>query len=382
MGVGRGIGPDAYRAAATAAREAVVGAQAQLLIVFAAVTHEPAAIVAALRDVAPGVPVIGCSTGGEISPAGSVDGSVTVAALGGPGFAVSTAAARQAGTRQRQAGAEVATCAERVADLPHRVLVLLTDGMMPNQETVLRGCYGTLGASIPLFGGAAGDGWRMDQTYLIEGGSVLTDAVVAATIASEAPMSVGVRHGWRPTGEPMIVTGSADGRVYTLDDEPALDVYLARQDAPPAAYTDPREFARFAVTRPLGVQRRGGIEARSLTIGVDLVNRSIAGGSTINHGMLTWNLAGDTESILDATDAAAQQALAGLDGAPPLGMLGVSCAALRPVLGEEGVREENERFAKWSEGRPYAGFHGYGEIARVHGIDGYHNQSVAVLALS
>jgi hypothetical protein len=31
---------------------------------------------------------------------------------------------------------------------------------------------------------------------------------------------------------------------------------------------------------------------------------------------------------------------------------------------------------------PFAGFHTYGEIARVRGIDGFHNQTLTVLAIA
>jgi hypothetical protein len=382
MGVGRSTHPDSYPAALAATHRAIVGDQPKLLLAFAAITHDPATVLAGVSAGAPGVPVIGCSTHGEIGPEGPADGSVTVAAIGGPGFQVSTAVATAVSGRQREAGAEVAECAAGVADLPYRTLLLLTDGLVREQEEILRGCYGVLGASIPLFGGAASDAWRMSGVFLLGGGQVHRDAVVAATLASEAPMSVSARHGWHAVGKPMIVTSSANGRVYTLDDRPALDVYLSRLSAPREAYTDPYAFMEFALPRPLGVQRRSGIEARNLSTEIDLPGRSIGGGTAIPHGCLTWAMTGDTESILDATDAACQNALAGLAGHTPIGMLTFSCAALRAVLGDDGVRRESERLAKWAGGTPFAGFHSYGEIARVHGIDGFHNQSLVVLALS
>src|SRR5204862_1544606 len=141
------------------------------------------------------------------------DGTVVVTALGGPGFAVSTTVAEHVADRQRAAGAEVAGCAASVAEFPHRVLLLLTDGLVRDQESVLRGCYSVLGASVPLFGGAAADGWRMTGTYVMADGKVLTDAVAAVMIESDAPLAVAVRHGWRRLGAPMIVTGSENGRV-------------------------------------------------------------------------------------------------------------------------------------------------------------------------
>jgi hypothetical protein len=382
MGVGRSGNEDSRSATADAARSAVCGDDPKLLIVFAAITHDAAGVLAGLRDVAPGVPVVGCTTHGEIAAGGPTDGTVTVAAIGGAGFTVSTVVAEGVSGRQREAGAEVARCAADVADQPYRVLMLLTDGMVRDQESILRGCYGVVGAGVPLFGAASADGWRMTGGYVLGDDRVLTDAVVAVAIASEAPIAVAVRHGWSQVGEPMIVTSSGNGRVYTLDDRPALDVYLDRLGAPAEAYTDSDAFMSFALPHPLGVQRRSGVEARNLSTEIDIEGRSIGGGGAIDHGGLTWAMTGDERSILEATDLACQDALDGLDGQPPVGLLTFSCAALRAVLGDDGIQREGERLDKWAAGVPFAGFYTYGEIARVRGIDGFHNQTLAVLAFS
>jgi hypothetical protein len=221
----------------------------------------------------------------------------------------------------------------------------------------------------------------MNGAYLLGGGRVHSDAVVAAAITSDGPLSVAVRHGWHEVGEPMIVTSSGNGRVYTLDDQPALDLYLDRLSAPPAAYTDAAAFTEFALPRPLGVRRRRGLEARNLSTEVDIEGRSIGGGSAIDHGSLVWAMTGDEDSIAWATEAACEQALAGLGAYEPVGLFTLSCAGLRAVLGEDGTQREADRLAKWAAGVPFAGFHTYGEIARVRGIDGFHNQTLAVLAL-
>jgi hypothetical protein len=382
MSVARSGDVDSRTAGMTAARDAVTGPDPKLLVVFFAISHDPAAVLDGVRHAAPGVPVVGCSTQGEIAPGGPSDGTVVVAAIGGPGIAVSTAVAEAVAGRQREAGAQVAQCVAEVPDLPHRVLMLLTDGKLRDQETVLRGCYGVLGASVPFVGGAAGDGWIMGHTILLGGDKVMTDAVVAVTIASEAPLAVAFGHGWQKTGEPMIVTNSSDGRVYTLDDKPAMDAYLDRLGAPPDAYTDPQAFRDFALPRPLGVQRRSGVEARNLSTGIDLEGRSIGSAGAIDHGGLIWAMTGDETSILAATDTVCENVLNELGDREPVGLLAFSCAALRAILGDEGIKRENERIAKWARTAPFAGFYTYGEIARIRGIDGFHNQTLAVLAIS
>ena len=188
VGVGRSASVDSHAAGMAAARDAVTGADAKLVLVFAAITHDLAAVQAGVLEVAGAVPLIGCTTHGEIGPGGPCDGTVIVAALGGAGFSVGTAVAEPVSGNQREAGAKVAAEANSVEDRPHQVLVLLTDGMIRDQEEILRGCYSIVGAQVPLFGGAAADGWRMAGTQLMADGKVLSDAVVAAMIGSDAPL--------------------------------------------------------------------------------------------------------------------------------------------------------------------------------------------------
>src|SRR5436309_6417648 len=92
MGVGRSADPDARAAGTEATRRALTGPDPKLLIVFGAFDYDPSALAGAVAAVAPGVPVVGCSTSGEIAPDGPGDATVVVTAIGGSGIAVATAA--------------------------------------------------------------------------------------------------------------------------------------------------------------------------------------------------------------------------------------------------------------------------------------------------
>src|SRR4051812_18617006 len=261
MGVGRSSEADSRTAGRAAARAALTGAGPSLLVVFGSSGYDPGQLLAGVHDAAGEVPVIGCSTAGELAPDGSRDGTVVVAAVGGPGLSVSTAASDNITGRQRDAGAAVAACAadfDAADDPDNRVLILLTDGLAGEQEEILRGAYDVLGASIPLFGGGAAGGPGAPGTYQLHRHDVLYNGAVGASLISDGPIGIGVRHGWRKTGGPMIVTGSDAVRVLCLDDRPAVDAYLDRLGAPTAAYHDRAVFSRWALTRPLGIQRRGG----------------------------------------------------------------------------------------------------------------------------
>jgi hypothetical protein len=380
--VGRSDDVDPRTAGTTAAAEALSGGDdARLLVVFSSDAYDLEALLAGIRERSGEVPLIGCSTAGEIAASGPGDASVVVLALGGSGFDVVTAAATDASTRLRETGAEVAGAAGKLTGGPHRVLLLLTDGLAGDQQEIVRGAYGVLGATVPLVGGCAGDDLKMRTTFQLHGDRVLRNAVVGAAIASDAPLGIGVRHGWRRVGEPMVVTRSQNNRVYELDDEPAVDVYLNRLGAPADARSDPAAFTRFALTHPLGLSRRSG-EAQVRFVGeADFSDRSLGCIAEVPQGGLAWFMEGDDASVLEATDGACADAVAPLNGNDPLGLIAFDCIARRGVLGDQGIGLEVERVAASARGAPVAGFYTYGEIARTHGVSGFHNQTLVVLAV-
>lgn len=382
IGIGHSTSSDPHRAGTLAADEALRGRTGELLVVFSSETYDLERLLDGIRERAGRSPLIGCSTAGEIATGGPGDAGVVVMALGGSGFSVSTAAAKCEVSGLRGAGADVAGSLRGVDDRPHKVLLLLTDGLAGDQQEIVRGAYGILGAGVPLVGGCAGDDLKMKETFQLHGDDVLEGSVVAAAIASDAPLGVGVRHGWRRVGEPMLVTESVDNRVLSLDDRPALDVYLDHLDPPPEARTDPAAFTRFALTHPFGLGRRSGEDHVRFIGEADFDERSLVCIAEVPQGGTAWFMEGDDASVLDATDAACADALAPLGEHRPLGMLAFDCIARRGVLGDQGIRTEVERVAVNAGGAPVAGFYTYGEIARTRGVSGFHNQTLVVLALA
>jgi hypothetical protein len=258
--------------------------------------------------------------------------------------------------------------------------MLLTDGLAGDQQEIVRGAYAVLGAGVPIVGGCAGDDLKMTRTFQLHGDRVLTNSVVAAGIASNAPLGIGVRHGWRPVGEAMLVTSSRANRVYSIDDRPALDVYLEHLGADPAGMNDER-LTQLALTHPFGLGRQNGEEQVRFVAGADFAARSLVCMAEIPQGALVCIMAGDAESVLRATDAACGDSVSALDGRAPLGMIAFDCIARRSVLGETGIQTEIDRLMASAGGAPVAGFYTYGEIARTRGPRGFHNETLVVLSL-
>jgi hypothetical protein len=378
--VGHSWNPSAGPAGAEATLGAVQLADPRLLIVFASFGYDLADLLAAVASVAGDVPVIGCSTAGEIGPGPALTPGVVVVCLGGD-FTVRTTHATGLREGSRAVGETIAHGLLPLPDTRYRTTLMLTDSLAGDQQEMVRGAYGILGATVPLFGGGAGDDMRMETSYQFHNGQILQEAVVAAVIGSDDPIGLSVRHGWRRSGDGMVVTGSAGNDVHSLDDRPALDEYLRRHRAPDGIEDDPTAFAEFALIRPLAVARRGDVAIRHV-LGADPVARTLTCAGSVPKGAAAWLAIGDVDSTLAATDAACEEAIEQLGEVPLLALLIFDCVGRRAVLGDDGALAELQLMRKRAGTAPLAGFYTYGEIARTKGVNGYHNQTILAMALS
>ncbi|MBN1170936.1 MAG: hypothetical protein JXA67_02075, partial [Micromonosporaceae bacterium] len=225
--VGRSREPTAHTAGAAATRQALRGPDPKLLMVFASLGYDLTDLIESISETAGSVPIIGCSTFGEIGPSPVLGGSVVVVCLGG-GFAVTTAHATGLDATPRLAGQAVASRLLPLPEAERRLVILLTDATTGDQQEMIRGAYGVLGAAVPILGGGTGNTGSITSCRQFYNRHILQDAVVAAAIGTAGAVGLSVSHGWRHDADAMLVTESAGREIFSLDDRPALDRYLER----------------------------------------------------------------------------------------------------------------------------------------------------------
>jgi hypothetical protein len=348
--------------------------------VFASFGYDLPELLAGVTEMAGDIPTIGCSTAGEIGPGPALGRGVVAICLGGD-FTITTARASGLQTQPRQVGESVATQLLPMPATRYRVALMLTDALAGDQQEMIRGAYGVLGATIPIVGGGAGDNLRMVTSRQFYNGQVFQDTVVAAAIYTDGPIGLSIRHGWQGHGDAMVVTNSRGNDLLTLDDRPALEVYLDRHMAPITVTEDPVAFADFARVRPIAVARRGDVAIRHV-LGADPETQSLICAGGVPKGAAAWLATGDAESTLAATDEACADAIRQLLEVPLLALVVFDCAGRRAVLDDAGVQTEHGFMRRWAGTAPLAGFYTYGEIARTRGVNAFHNQTVVALALS
>jgi hypothetical protein len=379
-GVGHSRDSDSEIAGRDAVRMALGGEATTAedrLIVFASAEYDIEVLYrAAVAEAAP-AGVFGCTSSGSFTDATQVPSGCVAALL--------TADQRSFGVAHVERDeADISGSARRAAQEahdragdrhPYSVLLLLTDGLTPDQREVARGAYEVTTAVIPFVGGAAGDSLEWDRTCTFGEGRVLTNGIIAVWINSERPMGVSVDHGWRPGGKPMLVTRAEGTVVHELDGTPALDTYLAEQGGA-LDRRDP-DFFRAVMANPVGLPNaRGQYDVRQLHAYLPE-----GGGINFNTGISEQSIlqvmSTDDEALIEGARHAAQDAAGQLDGRPRL-VLAFSCGSRVPLLGDR-VGDEVAVISSALDGAPVCGFFTFGEFARTTGSSGVHNSSVALL---
>jgi hypothetical protein len=382
VGVGTSSSQDPEQAVAAALAPILALGQPRLAVLFCSPAQDLSRISALVNQAIGDSEVIGCSSAGELIRDHALSGGLVIWALGGDGFSVTTGfGVGNPEEGLRNAAAEAARCIERVERRQHTLLFLLADGLCGDQMEVVRGAYEVCGAQVPLMGGCAGDDMALQSTRQIHEGRLLTHAVVAAAISSDAPMAIGIAHGWLPLSEPMLVTGSHGTTLVSLDDRPALDVYLDTYGAPPEVRQNPDAFFGFAHTRPIGIARRNRTEIRYV-YGADYDQRTLTVFAEVPQGAMASLMQGSCSSVLEATSEVCALAERSLQGRPARGFMVLECVARKSLLDQQGLLDASLRLPTVQEGISVGGFYTYGEIARTDGAGGLHNQTVVALAVA
>ncbi len=369
----------AGREAVRTALEGHVPTADDLVILFTSVDHDVEALYAAAVAEAAPAGVFGCtSTGGfthtEQVPSGCV---AALLAADESSFGICHVERDDADIAE-SARLAAQTARERAGDrYPNSVLLLLSDGLTPDQREVARGAYEVTTAMIPFVGGSSGDNLTWDNTSTLGEGRVLSNGIVAVWINSARPMGVSVDHGWRPAGKPMLVTRAEGTIVHELDGTPALEAYLAEQGG--SLEKGDAAFFRNVMDSPVGLPNaRGRYDVRQLHAYLPE-----GGGINLNAGVSEQSIlqvmSTDDQALIEGARRAAEEAVRHLTGNARLALV-FSCGSRTPLLGNR-VREEVEAISSALNGVPVCGFYTYGEFARTTGSTGVHNSSVAVLAL-
>ncbi len=141
------------------------------------------------------VPVIGCTTAGEIGPLGYTENGLAGFSLGQADFTVETCLIEAVSKLESRGAQTLAFDLRR--RLVNRVMnfesersfaLMLVDGLCMREENLARAFHDGLGG-IPLVGGSAGDGLSFGRTAVLHGGRFQSDAALLLVVSTPSPVA-------------------------------------------------------------------------------------------------------------------------------------------------------------------------------------------------
>lgn len=313
-----------------------------------------------LQQAFPDQTIMGCSTAGEITPLGYMQGSVCAVGFSREGFTIETALIEEMDSFDFSAAQQLMSNMMQRCQLNQKApvkgntfVLALLDGMSEHEEIVLNTLNAAFG-SIPLLGGSAGDDLDFAQTRVSYQGRCYQNAAVLMLINTDYPFMVFSQKHVEETDEILVVTDvdSEHRCVKELNAEPAAEAY-ARAVGVPVDQLSPALFACHTLS--VRIAGEGFVRA------VRRVNDdgSLSFYCAVERGIVLrknhhLDIADELEALLGQIEAQlGEQQL----------ILGFDCIFRLLELKE---KKQLQEVSELLSGYPLIGFHTYGE--HVNGI--------------
>lgn len=223
-------------------------------------------LAAAIDKHMPDLHYVACSTAGEITPAGYLEGQILAIIFPDNLFSAASAMIEDLSLSSMETAVDCVKALRREMEANDRhetsdmFGVLLIDGLSRCEDEITSALYWSFD-DIPLIGGSAGDNLRFEKTTLILSGKVRSDAAIVILMRSKIPFIVFKTDNFTPTSQKLVVTASVpdERRVLELNGETAAKVY-AEAVGTDQASLGPRSFASY----PLVVRVGGEYFCRSI----------------------------------------------------------------------------------------------------------------------
>lgn len=370
---------DAGREAASAAVAGLSGEPA-LVIVFTTPRYHLPTLLRGIRAITGAATLIGATGSGELVQGQYLGfgAGVGVLVLASGPYQFSIASASHIRGRLDQVGQQLARESRAAASpSPHAAVLLLADSLVGDLQQLVQGVYRVTGPRVAIIGGAAGDEQRFERTFVFHDDHVIAEGAVALWIASQRPLQVVTRHGWRPIGVPMLVTRVEGTEIRELGGRPAALAYEEQLGLLPGQLSA-ETFWTTSIHHPLGLLQQDGSSVIRVARAKTGQGGLIIQGCVPPAGSAVQVMAGSDDALLDIAQEVAHLALAAQPEAGVL--LAFSCAARATIFGARAP-EEALRLQAVAGVVPAFGLYCCGEFARTAGVLATHNATLTAMAL-
>jgi len=282
-----------------------------------------------------------------------------------------------------EAAAQLAKEALKIFKRPAFILCstgLSAESGLVDGEDLMSSMEKVVGPGVNIYGGMAGD----DLTY--SGSYAFTykresEKGIAALVLDEDKISLNgmAISGWKPLGIYRTVTKSEDGWIYTIDDQPALEMYLRYLGKESVSGEDKyKVFEDIGFYYPFQVEGIGDPVMRTPML-IDRDKDALKLDFDVPQGTkLRFSVPPDVDIVENVLEKATE--LKNATKADAEALLIFSCAGRLSALGPLTNLENDGLSEIWNA--PVAGFFTYGEYGTANGRQEFHSTTCCWVALN
>jgi hypothetical protein len=224
-----------------------------------------------------------------------------------------------------------------------------------------------------MYGGLAGDDAQFKETFVFSENNLESHGAIAMVFNTNQYDIHGIAtSGWVSIGADKVITHSEGNVVYTIDGQPALDVYkdyLNVQDA---------DLPEIGVEYPLLIKKPGSQDVLRAVINVDPEKKSLIFAGTVPNGAIVTFSSSPGFEIIESTRNRVDEFYRQNKETDVLILF--SCMARHNALGPTISEEIDGAWQNWN--KPLIGFFTYGEIGNnLHGACDFYNETFTMVSL-
>lgn len=321
------------------------------------------------------IPIIACSTSGEIAGTNVYDGYFALTAVSFAHTQVRLESLNIDQIEDSYAVGQKLVNSLMQDDLKH--IFLLSDGLHVNGTNLVNGINSVTNGKVSVSGGLAGDSVHFNSTLVANETGEFKENIISAVgfYGDKIKIQCSSEGGWEIFGKERIVTKSDQNILYEIDHKPALELYKSYL-GDKAKYL-PSSGLLF----PLSLETQEGSVVRTI-LGVDEVENSIRFAGNIPMNSSVKLMKTNIDSILNAAELASLE-LSKKNKEKNGLMILVSCIGRKLVL-KQIVQEEVESATKYfNEDFCFSGFYSYGELSSNKSNNcALHNQTMTLTLIT
>jgi len=259
--------------------------------------------------------------------------------------------------------------------------IVASGGISTDGEKIVNGIEDIVGEDAIIFGGLAGDDFSMSGTYAFTNNQYSINGLVVIILDADKVNVTGLAtSGWQPVGTLRTITKSEGNVVYTIDDQPALDVVIKYMGVNKNLDELKDVIINVGSEFPMQLQREGAEPVIRAPLFANKEDRSlVCAGSVPQGSKIKFSLPPDYNVINKVVDECRE--LRDKEMSEAEAMIMFSCKARHLSLGPMVSDEIDQVKEVWNT--PLVGFFSYGEMGKATaGKHEFHNNTCSLVVLA